>query len=74
MENEAGVKRPVLGSHVNAPEPPITRHVAIGDSAVSRGKMMLESDSESVFATDIGLSVSDSAVGGTMSGSHGNQE
>src|SRR6266511_2372102 len=71
MENEAGVKRPVLGSCVNVPEPPITRHVAIGDSAVSCGKMMLESDSESVFATDIGLSVLDSAVGGTTSGSHG---
>src|SRR6266540_2182549 len=54
MENEAGVKRPVLGSSVNAPEPPITRHIAIGDSAVLRGKMMLKSDSESVLATDIG--------------------
>src|SRR6266511_931931 len=49
MENKAGVKRPVLGSRVNAPEPLITHHVAIGDSAVSRGKMMLESDSESVM-------------------------
>ena len=49
MENEAGVKRPVLGSRVNAPEPPITRHVAIGDSAVSRGKMMLYLPLTSVF-------------------------